>query len=494
MPQEYFYALGTQYNLASADSSLHSSFLPLVPGFHAKNSFEPDSQLTLHFNKHLKIHDALFNQHLISIKQQKEKVNLFIDPLINFEIGQDLKDASHEKLFNNTRGIIAGGQVGRNLYFETMVSENQSSFASYLDSFALTSKVIPGQGRWKTFKTNAYDYAFSSGFVAIQAGKHLNIQFGHGKQKIGYGYRSLFLSDNAFNFPFARFSQQWFKGRLQYTNLYTVFMNPQPVLDHPTLGTEALYQKKAGSFQYLSFNPGNRLSLGFFQGLMWAPADGMNRMHLDPGYFNPFIYTNMLRYGLSDNKHNLLAGAELNYKLLPTMNVYAQIAADNLKPAYYKASDGMAAQIGFRCFDVFRIKGLFVQAEFNQSGRAMYRQNIAQYDNPLYYSHYNQNLSSAFVNGKELVFIASYTYRRMAIQAKLNEQHSFQVYTAVPEYRNQFFSGKISYLINPAYNLHLYLSYSSRLQKFNNFSNSTNTMQVLSFGIKTGLYNLYYDF
>ena len=32
---------------------------------------------------------------------------------------------------------------------------------------------------------NGFDYAFASGFVSLQGAKNLNIQFGHGKQKIG---------------------------------------------------------------------------------------------------------------------------------------------------------------------------------------------------------------------------------------------------------------------------------------------------------------------
>ena len=51
------------------------------------------------------------------------------------------------------------------------------------------------------------------------------MQFGHGKHFIGDGYRSLFLSDNSFNYPFLRIETKL--GKLQYTNLYAELQDIQ---------------------------------------------------------------------------------------------------------------------------------------------------------------------------------------------------------------------------------------------------------------------------
>ena len=63
----------------------------------------------------------------------------------------------------------------------------------------------------------------SSGYVTYRANKMFAVQVGHGKHFIGDGYRSLLLSDNTFNYPFLRIQTTF--GKVQYTNLYTEFMD-----------------------------------------------------------------------------------------------------------------------------------------------------------------------------------------------------------------------------------------------------------------------------
>lgn len=60
----------------------------------------------------------------------------------------------------------------------------------------------------------------ASGYVSYSSNKHFNFQVGHGKHFVGDGYRSLLLSDNALNYPYARITSTF--GKLQYTNLYAV--------------------------------------------------------------------------------------------------------------------------------------------------------------------------------------------------------------------------------------------------------------------------------
>jgi len=495
LPSEYFFSLPLEKTLSTYDSSLHSGFKPYVQGFSIKYTVPSDTAVFYRSKKNQKLTDALFNDHLIHLRSkntEKDYFDVFLDPILNFEFGKDLSDASGEKLYTNTRGLLAGGHLGKTIYFETILSENQSFFPYYLDSFALANKVVPGQGRWKPYKTTGYDYAFSSGFVSVQAGKHLNIQFGHGKHKIGNGYRSLFLSDNAFNYPYVRFTQQWFKGRLQYSNLYTVFMNLVPALENPPPATEPLYQKKAASFQYLSVKLNKRLTLGFFQSLMWEPADGKNQQHLDARYFNPVIFTNLAAFGLADSKHNLMLGAELNFKLTKSLSIYGQFGMDDVQPIGYSFNEGTGAQSGLRYFDAFGLNGLFLQAEYNYTGKAQYSSTDTIATIP-YYTHYNQNLASAFTNGNELVFLGNYTYKRFFVNAKYNYQERGTL-NAQPAFTTQLLQGKIGYVLNPAYNLIIYLSVNGRLQNFDNFSRTYNETRYVSIGLKTGLYNLYYDF
>jgi hypothetical protein len=491
LPGDYSFSLLTEKKLALKDSSVHAGIKPYVHFFSDKYVHVPDShRLFKYINDDLAI-DLVFYKHLIAIEPKKENFKLRLDPLLNIEPGKDLAAHSSENLYTNTRGFIASGYIGGKIYFETLLAENQSMFPDYINANVKATAVVPGQGRWKNFKVTGYDYAFSSGFVSIQALKSLNIQLGHGKQKIGNGYRSLLLSDNAFNYPYARITQQWFKGRVQYNNLYAVLMNLEPAATKQNPNTERLYQKKAAAFQYLSVNVTKSINLGFFQGLIWQAGDEQNRQHLSWEYFNPLIYSNLLAYGLN-NKNNLLIGADLKLKLSNTFNVYGQLMADELNNSL-KQGNAWGVQGGFNYFNCFGVNNLFLQGEINFASETSYLSPLGSTTNQSY-SHYNQNLASVPFGGRELLFIADYKWKRLFVNMKCNFQ-VYQNFYAVSPYNTSLYGAKIGYTINHAYNLNIHVGINYRMQNFYTFNPSkkleTNYIYI---GLKTSLYNLYYDF
>ena len=119
---------------------------------------------------------------------------------MNFSFGRELNE--DQNLFTNTRGFMVESNLGDNLSFSSSFFENQSIFPNYLNSYIKQNKVVPGQGYARTFKENGFDYAMASGYVSYRSDKFFSVQFGHGKHFIGDGYRSLFLSDNSFNYPY----------------------------------------------------------------------------------------------------------------------------------------------------------------------------------------------------------------------------------------------------------------------------------------------------
>src|ERR1051326_4481863 len=257
-------------------------------------------------------------ENLLIVNDTADKFYLTADPLFDLQYGNDKTDSLHEKNFTNTRGILLRGDVGSKFSFESTFYENQASFPAYIDSFNQKYSIIPGQGRWKPFKVDTsdkynvrYDYAIASGYVSYSPNRHFNFQAGHGKHFIGDGYRSLLLSDNAFNYPFARISSTF--GKFQYTNLYTVFMNLVPLAKPPGI-TDNLYQKKAGNFQFLSWNVCKRFQLGFFQAAISNGSDKKNRLNPDASFFDPIIFGNVIQYGL-DNTYNILLGSTAKIKI-----------------------------------------------------------------------------------------------------------------------------------------------------------------------------------
>jgi hypothetical protein len=491
LPNDYFFSTFLQRNLAQLDSEqLHSSIQPYIPFFNKKYESFGDTHRVFKYITDDPFLDKVFFDHLIHIKPKSGKYEFKVDPLVNFELsGADYDTTSSQRLTTNTRGFIGSGTIGKDFYFETLFSENQSRFPHYISNFNKQTKVVPGQGRHKVFKVTGYDYAFSSGFISYQPIKQLNIQVGHGKQKIGNGYRSLLLSDNAFNYPYLRITSQWFKGKLQYTNLYAVLMNLTTGSAPTPKYTEPLFQKKAASFQYLSLNVNKRINLGLFQGMIWNAADSSNRQHLEWQYFNPFIFTNLPFYGLS-NKNNIVLGLTANFKVNNKISMYGQFMADDFSNTY-ALGNSFGYQLGVKYFDAFKLKNLMLQAEVNSVTEGSYNSPFGTNSNQSF-SHYNQNLAFTPGYGNELVLLGDFKFKRAFLNAKLNLQ-SLTV-NNYEFYQNTITRLQIGYTINPSYNFNVSLGYTYRFQDFLGFNASNNKTTLVSVSLKTNLYNTYYDF
>jgi len=489
LPNDFHFAVLTESVLAMRDSSVHSAVKPYIPFFSDKYKHVADSHVIFKYITEDPALDLAFYKPLIHVNRREEKFKLNISPILNYQVGRDLVDSTKEKLINNTRGVIASVNIGSDVYVETLFAENQTFFPNYLRDYSKSSGIVPGQGRHKVFKVSGFDYAFACGLVSYHVNQHLNIQVGHGKQKIGHGYRSLLLSDNAFNYPYARFTQQWFKGRLQYTNIYAVLMNLTPALKVPVKNAEPLFQKKPAAFQYLSYNLSKWLNVGLFQGIIWEVANEQNRAQLNWMYANPFIFSHAAAYGLN-SKNNVLLGADMKLKLTNKINLYAQFMADDLSSGK-SLGKAWGYQLGANWFNALGIKNLMMQTEFNQLTESSYLSPLGTSSNQSY-SHYNQHLAFTPGSGRETILVADYKKKRVFANLRYHYQNVLQ--NTESFYNTSITNANIGYLINPSYNLNISIGYTYRYQKFYNFKTPNITTSFLNLTIKTNLYNTYYDF
>jgi hypothetical protein len=497
MPSEYFFDKLTQKNLAKKDSSIHESMQPYIPFFNQKYTFIEDTFRLFKFIVDDPAIDAVFNKHVIRIEPSKFDFKIKLDPIIGIETGANTATDSIVRLFTNTRGFIGSGQIGKNVYFESMFAENQSELPNYLNTYASVSQIIPGQGRWKGFKKNGYDFAYSSGFVSIQTTKNTNLQFGSGKHKIGNGYRSLFLSDNAFNYPYVKFTQQWLKGKLQYTNLYASLMNLDSASIHPTANAERLYQKKGASFQYLSYNLSKSIKLGLFQGMVWQPGGNKNQQNLTWEFFNPIIYFNTAYYGQT-NKQNIISGTEIKIKATDKINFYSQFIINNLN------SKHSGFQVGINIFDLFRVSNLNFTVEYNQVNSKTYQSSYQKtlsdsislpYNKTMgynAYTQYNQPLAYTPLYGNEFVALLDYRKNRFFVNLKFNNLTQNASINNNQTVQNTNF--KIGYVINPAYNLNISLGANYRNNINSNVLISNLYTNYVYISFKSSLFNFYTDF
>lgn len=543
----------------SADSTLHTSFRPIVetqqlslPRYIYNNSgrarminagwknkekkhairLEPeyttknpnrfrssDSPMATYLGAKLKSESFIWVQPEIpAIKAGEEEQPLFfnmtIDPLFNLEAGMNPDDTSNAQLYRNTRGVLVRGDIGKQFSFETSFFENQARFTDYITEHIDSLGVAPGQGRVKKFKDNAYDFAMASGYASYSPHRRVNIQIGHGKHFVGDGYRSLLLSDNSFNYPYVRVTTTFW--RIQYTNLYTSFMNLTDGGVTTPAFTERLFQKKSGAFQMLSIIPHKRIQLGLFQGMIWEASDNRNRQRLDLNYFNPLIGVNIPTYGLNTT-NNILIGATLKIKVTKGIQVYGQAMMDDTGDDMLAGSinNKTGYQAGFYAFNLFTLKNLNFQAEYNSVTPYAYSHKKSEQS----YTHYNQPLAHPLgANFTEAVGIIDYRFRDFFIQLKYNYAivgkdsagYSFgnnvfisnnYAYHGAASTVNEHLQGlrttiknrdvRVGYLINPVTNLNISLGMSMR-DHDNAISLDRTTYYYIA--LRTSLNNIYYDF
>lgn len=377
---------------------VQTSFRPILEQGHGLRQYYNSHNAGYYPNRKVRgefgpIRARLWNYHYSNSLLQVEKpangdiplFRLYIDPLLNLQYASS-SDTSSETLYTNSRGIVARGDIGTKVSFETSFWENQAFLPAYQDSFALSTGVIPGMGRWKKFKTTGYDYAMASGHISWSVCRFFNVQVGHGKHFVGDGTRSLLLSDNSFNYPYARFTG-WFGANrnVQYTVMYASLMNLTGGGVTTPPGTERLFQKKSAVFHHLTWRFLRAFEISVFEGAIFEHADSNNRQHLGFAYFDPLMFAGVAQYGLRDT-NNYMLGATFRADLFKTATLYGQFVMDEIGSDHH-AKTGF--QLGARYFNMFTVKHLHLRVEYNKVNPYTYSHNDALQS----WSHYNQALA-----------------------------------------------------------------------------------------------------
>lgn len=501
--------------------NFHTSFKPYIVSS-LPNSCDNDSiysyiVTTQKTKKFLPwVYNHIVNENFLSIKD--DDFRIAINPYVDFELGKDFN--WDKTTYINSRGAIISGDIGNKFSFETYYSENQSLFPRYITNFVIDSNVVPGQGRAIGFKNDrSYDYASGSGYISYTPSKHFNFQFGQNKIFIGDGYRSLILSDNSSSYPLLRITTN--AGVIQYTNMWAQMIDKR---ENSQLGVG--FRRKFLALHHLSFLIGKSVELGLFEAIVWQAQDSTSYRGFDLNYLNPIIYYHSVQWNLG-SPDNSLIGFNFKWKISNKLSFYNQFLLDDFDLAKSKGKKGFyrnkyAYQLGLKCFDVFGLKGLFIQAEYNEVWPYTYAHKISVMN----YAHYNQPLANPLgANFRESLLLLQYNFHRwfagveiMYVLTGIDSasgnvgQNIYSSDYSIPNsfdlngkfigtYGNYIGQGisssilysqfKLNYLLNQHNNLLIELSYTNRNQIIEGKSNISN---FITFGIKTSLFNHYYDF
>ena len=266
----------------------------------------------------------LFNEHFVLVKGKDFWFTL--NPVFDLQIGKDNSDLDYT--YNNTRGLQIQGALGNKFSFSTSFYESQGQFAEYVNNYARVPKandnaygVVPGRGRAKQFKDTGFDYPVAEAYLSFTPNKFFNFQFGNGKNFIGDGYRSLFLSDVATPYPYLKISTSFWK--IKYTNLWMWMADVRE-----GASTDGSNLRKYVATHHLSWNITKRFNLGLFESVITNQNSYPNGF--DISFFNPIIFYRAIEFSNSSESGNASIGLNMKYRIRDNIELYNQFLIDEM--------------------------------------------------------------------------------------------------------------------------------------------------------------------
>jgi len=459
-----------------------------------------------------KIVNGLLYNHLVLIKG--DNLYVTIDPSINFSVGQDFNE--NLSMYNNTRGAVINGSIGSKFSFYASIQLTNAIYPGYITQFIRDTLIVPGGAMAQAVKgsTNVADFSPLSGYISYSPNKYFNFQFGQDKNFIGDGYRSLILSDNAGNYPFFKITTTiW---HIKFEDLYAQMINMQR--DSNILGIG--FNKKWMAMHYLSWDATRSLHFGFYDAVIWDNYDSLGQYRgFDITYLNPVIFLHTAQYNQGSPDNSVL-GLTSSFKPINGLVLYGQLLIDDYSFAKSKVAPGFYGdkygfQIGAKYYNAFGLKGLYLQSELNQVRPYTYSHTVPEIN----YANENQSLADPLgANFREINNFIGYTYKRLSVLFQYNfsevggdapgTDYGSNIFLSdynIPGYPDaysestlqgilntiKYYQFTFDYLINPHNNLCIELSIAGRTS---NSSLQNYAANWFMFGLKTNLYNSYFDF
>lgn len=408
LPERHFYREIQRAVQRDSSSALHMGMRPgLLRRVNKEKVFgyRKDSSKYYYW-----VTSRLLRDHFVEVREGEFRFT--IDPLVDLQLGWDFLDSTgytdSTRLYTNSRGLLVQADIGSKLSFQTGFIETQAFLPAYLREWVDDRGIVPGMGRAKIFKGPGFDYAQSFGTVSYSPRDNLNFQMGYGRQFVGFGYRSLLLSDAAFNYPFLKGQVQWWDGRMEYTSFVAVMQNLTrlPTGEVP----ESLFRRKLAGIHYLSMKVTPRWEVGLFEATIWerwTEQGGVQPMPWQLGV--PVFGIGTATEGFS-GVNNVLVGLNTRAMVGRHLEIYGQLAADDPE------SERIGTQLGVSAYDV-GLLNLDVQVEWNSTSSFLYAHPTILQS----YSNHNQPLGHPAGGGvDEWLGILNYRYRRWMLQVKGN--------------------------------------------------------------------------
>lgn len=320
------------------------------------------------------------------ILYQDEKNSFFLNPVISLTGGTASSNKIQESTLHFGRGFHGGALFNKKWQIDFSFVENQSRLPAFLDSFNRENyRILPGVGQVKVNDENNYDYSYTNGFVRWMPNSKFSATLGHGQHFLGEGYRSLFLSDNAYNYPYLQVNLNtkhvhYMVMFNQYTNLFKEYGET--------------YQRKWSATNFLNIAVTKRFQLGLFQGVIWQDRDSSGKRGFDVQYLIPTTIVRPIEFS-QGSADNTFLGIHGNYRIKPSVLGYFQFFLDDIniretfKNDKQHINNKYSFQLGLK--GLHEVSGLLMRwrAEYNYSRPYNYGHRKPEQS----YTHYQQALA-----------------------------------------------------------------------------------------------------
>ena len=353
------------YYIGKEDRKFHSSVKPYALNDSIKELVYGPSKLTT------------------SIKRKSKKAGISIMPLVNAVGGISIEDSSFA-IGQMGIGLALQSYLGKKLTFSFSTYFEAGTYPTYVSEYTDYRGVVPGMGR--AFP-GVLDYNITriDALLNYRPFRYLSLETGVGKQFIGDGYRSFFVSDIASNNPFARINVNiW---HLNFSATYSFLTHLQP-----NTGPDWQIYGKYTARHYLSWNATRSLRVGFFESVVWQASDSSYYRGFDASYANPLQFYRPVEYSIGSADNSLL-GFDITWAIKQKWKLYSQFILDEFLLREVSAGDGWWAnkyawQLGLKVFEPFSAKDLFLRMEFNLARPFTFthgspKQNYAQMGEPI---------------------------------------------------------------------------------------------------------------
>jgi len=319
------------------------------------------------------------------------------NPVFHFSYGSEFETTIPRYI--NTRGAEFRGLLFNKIGFYSFLSENQIRFPTYIGNSIWQYGAVPKENAFRPSNTNrGVDFFSYDGYLSLPIYDVINFQFGHSKNFIGNGYRSLFLSDNAGPYLFGKLTTKFWK--VSYQNIWS-----EHIQQFPFGSGDSLRDRKYIATHHLSFNATKWLNIGFFETVIQDRTNG-----IDFNYFNPLIFYKAVEWYLG-SPDNVLVGLDWKANFERKFSFYGQVLLDEFRVSeLFQNNQGWWAnkygfQAGVKYIDVFDITQLDLQVEYNTVRPYTYAYN----NDVLNYTHYNASLAHPLgANFREMIGVLKY--------------------------------------------------------------------------------------